>query len=202
LQLCCVELSTNDTRIHSLSLTIVTSYTYCFLSGVAGASPIYSTNILDGAYQIKLDHYMYTSRLVFTARLRPRSQCRQFGMPAERRAQFRVPNVLHSEYMNTPNVEILCLPLCTAPMSYLAGSKWGRPLCYRQAAARWCLQRARGACGGRIVLNGVSRPYLRYGDRGRLQNVSYPSVLFELSRIFFTVAYTGDTDTKNVGPEF
>jgi len=34
------------------------------------------------------------------------------------------PNVLYSEFMNTPNVEFLNVPLCTAPMSYLAGSKW------------------------------------------------------------------------------
>jgi len=53
-------------------------------------------------------------------------------MPAERRAQLRVPNVpdpefpnaLHSEFMNTPNVEFLNVSLCTTPMSYLAGSKW------------------------------------------------------------------------------
>jgi len=35
---------------------------------------------------------------------------------------------------------------------------------------------------------------------GKLQNVSPPSVLFESSRIF--LQYTGDTDTKNDGPEF
>ena len=59
------------------------------------------------------------------ARLRP-----QFGMPAERRAQFRVlnvpdpkfPNALHSEFMNTPNVEFLNVPLCSMPMSYLAAN--------------------------------------------------------------------------------
>jgi len=28
--------------------------------------------------------------------------------------------------MNTPNVDFLNVPLCSAPMSYLAGSKWGR----------------------------------------------------------------------------
>ena len=36
------------------------------------------------------------SRLDFTDRLRPMSECPQFGMPAERRAQFRVPNVPRS----------------------------------------------------------------------------------------------------------
>jgi len=44
-----------------------------------------------------------------------------------------------------------------------------------------------------------SRPYLRYGDRGRLQNVSPPSVLFESSRTFYN---TQETDAKNDGPEF
>ena len=66
----------------------------------------------------------------------------QVWMPAERRAQFRVPNAprsrfpnaLHSEFMNTPNVEFFNVPVCSAPMSYLAGSKWGRPLCYGHAA--------------------------------------------------------------------
>jgi len=43
-------------------------------------------------------------------------------------------------------------------------------------------------------MSGVSRPYLRYGYRGRLQNVSPPSVLFESSQIF--LQYTGDTDAK------
>jgi len=64
------------------------------------------------------------------------------------------PNALHSEFMNTPNVEFLNVPLCSAPMSYLASSSWGRPLCYGHAAACCCLQRARGACGGCIALDG------------------------------------------------
>ena len=53
-------------------------------------------------------------------------------------------NAIHSEFMNTPNVEFLNVPLCSAPMSYLASSKWGRPLCYGHNAARWCLQHGRG----------------------------------------------------------
>jgi len=39
----------------------------------------------------------------------------------------KFPNALHCEFMNTPNVEFLNVPLCSPPMSYLAGSKWGRP---------------------------------------------------------------------------
>jgi len=46
----------------------------------------------------------------------------------------------------------------------------------------------------------VTHPYLRYGDRGKLQNVSPPLVLFESSRI--SLQYTGDTDAKNDGPKF
>ena len=96
-------------------------------------------------------------------------------IPSSERAQ--IPNALHSGFMNTPNVEFLNIPLCSAPMSYLAGSKWGRLLCYWHAATRWCSQRGRG----------VSCLYLRYGDRDRLQNVSPPSVLVESSQIFFTI---------------
>ena len=97
----------------------------------------------------------------------PRSECPQFRTCPD--PEF--PNALHSEFMNTPNVEFLNVPLCSVPMSYLAGSKWGRPLCALVLAAR----------------TGVWRPYLRYGDSGRLQNVSPPSVLFESIQIFFTI---------------
>jgi len=133
----------------------------------------------------------------------PSSECAPNVVPI---SEFRTcpdpefPNVLHSEFMNTPNVDFLNVSLCSMPISYLAGSKWGHPLCYGHAAARWCWQRAHGACGGSIALDGVLRPHLRYGDRGRLQNVSPLSVLFESIGIF--LQYTGDTDAKNDGPEF
>ena len=84
----------------------------------------------------------------------PSSECPPNVVP---NSEFRTcpdpefPNALHSEFMNTPNVEFLNVPVCSVPMSYLAGSKWGRPLCYGHAAARWCLQRS---TGGRIVLDG------------------------------------------------
>jgi len=32
------------------------------------------------------------------------------------------PNALHSEFMNMPNVEFLIVPLCSAPVSYLAAN--------------------------------------------------------------------------------
>jgi len=131
-----------------------------------------------------------TSRLAFTARLppgpnAPSSECPPNVVP---NSEFRTcpdpefPNVLHSEFMNTLNVEFLNVPVCSTPMSYLAGNKWGHPLCYGHAAARWCLHN----------WTGVSHPYFRYGDRGRLQNVSPPSVLLEASHIF--LQYTADTD--------
>ena len=47
---------------------------------------------------------------------------------------------------------------------------------------------------------GVSRPYLHYGDGGRLQNASPPSVLFESSQ--FLLQYTEDTDTKMMDQNF
>jgi len=78
----------------------------------------------------------------------PSSECPPNVVP---NSEFRTcpdpefPNVLHSEFMNTPNVEFLNVPLCSASMSYLAGSKWGRPLCYGHAAA--C-----GACSEQAVL--------------------------------------------------
>jgi len=64
------------------------------------------------------------------------------------------PNMLHSKFMNMPNVEFLNVPVCSTPMSYLVGSKWDRLLCYGHAAVCWCLQRACGACGGHIALDG------------------------------------------------
>jgi len=90
----------------------------------------------------------------------PNAPSSEFSVNVVPNAEFRTcpdpefPNALHSENMNTPNVEFLNVPVCSAPMSYFAGSKWSRPLCYGHAAARWCLQRARGTCGGRIALDG------------------------------------------------
>ena len=79
----------------------------------------------------------------------PSSECLPNVVP---NSEFRTcpdpkfPNTLHSKFMNTPNVEFLNVPLSSVPMSYsyLASSKWGRPLCYEHAATRWCLQRGRG----------------------------------------------------------
>jgi len=75
----------------------------------------------------------------------PSSECWPNVVP---NSEFRTcadpefPNVLHSEFMNTPNVEFLNVPVCSMPMSYLASSKWVRPLCYGHAAAHWCFQRS------------------------------------------------------------
>ena len=105
----------------------------------------------------------------------PSSECPPNVVP---NSEFRTcpdpefPNVLHSAFMNTPNVEVLNVPVCSAPMSYVAGSKWGRPLCYGHTVSALVL------AAGAQHWTGVSRPYLRYGDRSRLQNVSPPSVLF------------------------
>jgi len=64
------------------------------------------------------------------------------------------------------------------------------------AASTRCWRRAHSIGRG----SRVHTPYLRYGDRGRLQNVSLPSVLFESSRIF--LQYTGGTDAKMMDQNF
>jgi len=74
-------------------------------------------------------------------------------------------------------------------MSYLAGSKWGRPLCYGHAAARWCLQRGRG-CRVRICVMAIGAAFKVY----LLHQFCSNQVDF--------LQYTGDTDAKNDGPEF
>jgi len=60
-----------------------------------------------------------------------RSECPQFGMPAERRAQFRVPNVPISQiseralfriYEHAQCREFSNIPFCSVPMSYLAAN--------------------------------------------------------------------------------
>ena len=89
----------------------------------------------------------------------PSSECPQFGMPTERRAQLRVPNVPKSRISERAAFQIYEHAQCRVfertsfaarlYTSYLAGSKWGRPLCYD-----WCLNRARAACSGRIALDG------------------------------------------------
>jgi len=44
-------------------------------------------------------------------------------IPSSEHAQIpKFPNELHSELMKTPNVEVLNVPLCSAPMSYLAAN--------------------------------------------------------------------------------
>jgi len=77
------------------------------------------------------NRHRHTSRLAFTARLRPpgpnapSSECLSNVVP---NSEFgtcpdpEFPNTLHSEFMNTPNVEFLNVPLCSAPMSYLAAN--------------------------------------------------------------------------------
>jgi len=127
----------------------------------------------------------------------PRSECPQFGMPAERRAQFRVsnvpdpefPNVLHSEFMNMPNVEFLNVPLCSVPMSYLASSKRGR----------------RRACRRMLVLAAKHRQAHSIGRGCHVHTCDmmigadfkmYLLSQFCSNRVEFFLQYTGDTDAK------
>jgi len=107
----------------------------------------------------------------------------QFGMSAERRAQFRVPNVPSSRISKR------------APFRIYEHAQWRVFVCtsLQRAYVIPCQQqmgssavlRARRSALVLAARTGVWRPYLRYGDSGRLQNVSPPSVLFESSRVFF-----------------
>jgi len=91
----------------------------------------------------------------------PRSECPQFGMPAKRHAQFHVPNVPTSRISERTSFRIYEHAQCrvfrhtSLQRAYVIPChKWGRLLCYGHDAARWGLQRAGGACGGRIALDG------------------------------------------------
>jgi len=75
-------------------------------------------------------------------------------------------------------------------MSYLAGSKWGRPLWYGHAAARWCLQRARG-CRVHSCVMAIGADFKMYLLRQFCSN-----------RVEFFLQYTGDTDAKMMDQNF
>jgi len=126
-----------------------------------------------------------TSRLVFTARLHPQVRMPQFGMPAERRAQFRGPNMRRSQISECAPFRIYehdqyrVFERTSLQRAYVVP-------CWQQMGSSAVLR----ACSSALVLaawTGVSHPYLCYGDRGKLQNLSPPPVLFQSSRIFFTI---------------
>ena len=112
-----------------------------------------------------------TGRLVFTARLRP-----QIRMPPVRNARRTSCTIPSSERAQIPNFRtrsipnlwtrpmsiFLNVPLCSAPMSYLASSKWGRPLCCRHAAARWCLQLRGRGCRVRTCVMAIGADFKMY----------------------------------------
>jgi len=115
----------------------------------------------------------------------PRSECPQFGMPAERRAQFRGPNVRRSQISECAPFRIYehdqyrVFERTSLQRAYVVP-------CWQQMGSSAVLR----ACSSALVLaawTGVSHPYLCYGDRGKLQNLSPPPVLFQSSRIFFTI---------------
>jgi len=122
----------------------------------------------------------------------PRSECPQFGMPAERRAQFRVPNVPRSRMSERAPFRIYEHAQCRVFERTSLQRAYVIP-CQQQMGSSAVLQ----ACRNALVLaewTVVSCPYLRYGDRGRLHNVSPTSVLVESSLIF--LQYTWDSDAK------
>jgi len=103
-------------------------------------------------------------------------------MPAERRAQFRVPNVPRSRISERVPFRIYEHAQCRLFERTSLQRTYVIPC--RQQMGSSAVLRARRSALVLAVSMGVSRPYLRYGDRGRLQNVSPPSVLFESSLAF------------------
>ena len=102
---------------------------------------------------------------------------------------------LHSEFMNTPNIDFLNVHLCSAPMSYLAGSKWG-PVVLRArrnalvlAPSTRCLRRAHSIGRGCRV-------------RSCVMAIGADFQMYLLLQFCSNRQYTGDTDAKNDGPEF
>jgi len=148
-----------------------------------------------------------TSRLVFTARLHP-----QVRMPPVRNARWTSCTIPSSECAQIPNFRTHSIPnLWTRPISSFWTYLFAVRLCHTLPAANGVVRSATGmpqcvgACSehaGGIALDGVSRRYLRYGDKGRLQNVSPPSVLFESSQIFCNTQETETQTQKNDGSEF
>jgi len=102
----------------------------------------------------------------------PRSECPQFGMPAERHAQFRVPNLPRSRISERAPLRIYehaqcrvfeCSSLQRAyviPCQQKMGSSAVlRP--YGHAAARCCLQRGRG-CRVRTCVTAIGADFKMY----------------------------------------
>jgi len=101
-------------------------------------------------------------------------------MLAERRAQFRVPNVPRSRISERAPFRIYEHAQCRVFERTSLQRVYVIP-CWQQMGSSAVLRARRSA----LVLaasTGVSHPYLHYGDRGRLQKISPPSVLFESSQ--------------------
>ena len=128
----------------------------------------------------------------------PRSKCPQFRMPIECRAQFRVPNVPRSQisecspFRSYEHAQCRVFECTSLQRAYVIPCQQQMGL----SAVLW----ARRSALVFAAWTGVSRPYLRYGDRGRLQNVSSPSFLFVSSQFFYNTQET--QMQKNDGPEF
>ena len=107
----------------------------------------------------------------------PSSECPPNVVP-----KFRVPNVPRSRISERAPFRIYEHAECRVFERTCLQRAYVIPC--RQQMGSSAVLRARRSALVLAARTGVSRPYLRYGDRGRLQNVSPPSVLFESSRTF------------------
>jgi len=127
------------------------------------------------------------------AQLRP-----QFGMPAERRAQFQVPNIPrsriseHAPFRINEHAQCRVFERTSLQRAYVIPCrKWGHPRCYGHAAAHCCLQWARdGGVASILAL-------WRWGRTSKC--ISSVSFVWIESNFLQCI---GDTNAKNGGPEF
>jgi len=148
-----------------------------------------------------------TSRLVFTARLRPRSECPQ--LRSERRAQFRVPNVPRCRISERAPFRIYDHAQCRVFGRTSLQRAYVIP-CRQQMGSSAVLRARRSA----LVLAASMRCLRRAHSIGRGCRVHtcviaigadfkmYLLRQFCSNRVKFFLQCTGDTDAKNDGTEF
>ena len=130
-------------------------HTFVYPNTITGANAVHGrTNLLNFIFSHTI--ISETSRLVLRPDCAPRSECPQFGMPAERRPQFRVPNVPRSRISERAAFRIYEHTQCRVFESIslqrayvIPCRKWGRPLCTGTP------QRV-GSCSEHAVLAGGS----------------------------------------------
>ena len=152
--------------------------------------------------------YLYKPVGFYGPIVHPRSKCPQFGMPAERRAQFRVPNMPRSRISELAPFRIYEHAKCGVFERTCLQRAYVIP-CRQQMGSSTVLQARRSA----LVLAASTRCLQSAYSIGRECRVHTCVMAIEadskcISSVSFVriesgfLQYTGDTDAKNDGPEF